>query len=325
MVGKLIGKLIAGPFVGLVSAIAATMRIAAGLWKGLISGVRLLSPLFEVVTDGFMSIVDAILDVAESLGFVTGVGDEFGGMWEDTSRVIGFVLGTAIMPLVAALALIGQTIKVAARVIAITVSGVVGTFRNLWEFMRGMMQFVTGDFSGGWKTMKDAATSQLQTVVEFFKGALKVLKDQFNTFLDFIANTAAKIPEKFRPGSLDTFIAQRAIRTETIDDTALAKAESRRFSLNELNAIASRPVVPFANHTAGAAEAGNKRGGPTADEFKTAMSEVLEDFARNRSKKPQQQQTFKLVADGAVLATAQKSAGQTDAALNFGGDFFGDD
>jgi hypothetical protein len=53
------------------------------------------------------------------------------------------------------------------------------------------------------------------------------------------------------------------------------------------------------------------------------MTEVLENFARSNAQKPQKQ-TINLVTDGEVVGSAQAEAGQKNAALAFGGDFFGE-
>lgn len=209
-IGKIVGGVLGKVVVWLMNAAGIAIRIWTGLMRGAKAAYSFIEPFVDFLVTSFESLFDAIGQLLTALGIVDSKGLENTATWETFGKVLGFIGTMVLLPIVQGITFMTRVVTSAIRVLA----RIVTWLKSLWsaakDFGRGFkLMFKDGDTLGALRAFASGFRKIFDGLVEFFKGNLEDIQKAIGEALDFLADVAAKIPDRFRPEFLDEFIASR--------------------------------------------------------------------------------------------------------------------
>lgn len=325
-VGNFIGTVF-GKAAELVIAIIGRLAIVyAGFVKGFRAGMKIMAPLINGVVDAFYSLGEVVATLFEEMGLLGEVSNENADIWDGIGQVLGFVRSAVLMPMLVTIRNLISMVKFWVNVVVAGVRLIKSTFGGLIDIAHGILKFFMGDWKEGWKLIVGGLKGMFQGLLDFFVDIFDAIAVRINDMLDLLADVAAQLPASVRPAFLDSFIAQRGLRkTQEVGSQMEAELEAKSLEEDRYRSLAARPVIPYANNIAGAAEAQAKQAptqGTGSDAVKQGMLEALRELDGSR---PQQKKVTQIVMDGEVLAQKTEAQRADTAARSFGADVGGDD
>lgn len=320
--GKFIGNLIGRFFVGFVDLLTFAVTGIAGFVTGFNTAVNLLSPLFQFIGEAMRGTMDAVTDLLATFGLLDSGVDKSVGVFEGLGRVLGFALPLLFKPLLTVFAIFFGVLEFGINLINRFALRIIDRFRNVRDFMMGFIKFVTGDFSGGWTLMKDAAINELKGIRDFFVGMFNDLTRQFSKFVNFAANILDKVPEAIRPQFVDDFITRREIVQLTREGDDEEKLDRTIVARNELSELARTVAFTLPSPTRTRTREGGTATTPGSDisQLTAEVSELVEVLrGATSTRRTPRSDTIKVIIDG---VEAQSKAVRRSAALSGGADLF---
>lgn len=196
-----------GAFNPIVAAVVAAIALLAlgfiSAWKNSESFRNAVMDLLEAVKDLAQSAIDLIQAVWEVIEpVVQKIADAFMTLWNDTLSVVFVNIITIVAQVLTALInfvtwivetmgpLISGGLQVVAGVFDTVFSTIAGIVSGLITTLKGLIQFITGVFSGNWKEawtgIKNIFKGILNMIITLFEGMVNFVIDLVNTMLTVI-------------------------------------------------------------------------------------------------------------------------------------------
>ncbi len=310
--GRFIGKIVTV----IVDYAGVVMRYWSGFVYGIMSAVEYFRPVFNWVSEAFGELVDAVKVLFGQLGLLNAEGSFNSEVWGELGYAIGWVVTAAIQPMLVAMRVAVKVVTWVVRAIGAVISWV----REKWlEFKTDLdkLQAIEDRWIARLTKFSAKFKSIWQGIVDFVKGIFDDLKSALNGALDFIAEVADRIPQRFRPEFLDEFITTRQQGTGeggSIGGRAaeLVSASSARGAGTEAAASATGLVGSLVARGAQRSSSEQAR----AAEQSGLLTKIAEAAAKPAVAATP---TLRLYIDGRELATRVESGQRKNSALAFEG------
>ncbi len=306
-IGKILGRVVT--FV--VDSVGAMLRVWAGFIRGVVGAVDFFKPVFELLITAFGEVVEAIRGLLIELGLAGEEGTMNTEIWGQLGEVLGWVVTTAIQPLVLGLTGLAKVAAFVFRTIGKVISWVKGVFTSFREEYQ-QLQDIEDRMLARLATFSKAFKKIWQGIVDFVVGIFDELKAALNSAIDFIADIAARIPARFRPQFLDDFIASRQEGDQGGVLAAKVIATARNASAPPLPTDEGRVVAGKAIEQKATGEARAAR--TQSAGFRGIMAGVARMLEQKKAAEAAGGPAIKLFIDGRELAArVEKAAGRASA------------
>jgi phage-related protein len=314
--GARLGRFLGGVVTVIVDYAGVLMRFWSGFTLGVMSAVEFFRPVFTWLGEAFGELVVAVKGLFAELGLLNETGSFNTEVWGELGYAIGWVVTAAIQPMVVALRTAVRVVTWVVRAIG----GVIGWVREKWRAFKAdldKLQAIEDRWLARLTKFSAKFKAIWQGIVDFVKGIFDDLKAALNGALDFIAEVADRIPQRFRPEFLDEFIATRQQGTGeggSIGGRAaeLVNASSNRGAGTEAAASANGLVGSLVARSAQRSSSEQAR----AAEQSGLLSKLAEAATKPATAAAP---AVRLYIDGRELATRVESGQRKNAALAFEG------
>lgn len=326
--GIMLGRVLARVATIVIFMLAVYIAMWLGFAKGVKKALSIMGPFIDQIVESFSDISGAITDMLVELGLMNEDVALSTDIFEGLGAVLGFLPTIILGPIVAAFTVFTQILKFVLRVFLAVFRLIKSSVTGIIEIFMGFKQIADGDFLGGMKAIGAGIRTIFGGMVDFLGGVFDAIAEQINDLLDLLADVLSVIPQANLPPEVRRVLT--AIETRRTSRLS-AGADADQAAIDESNqrqkqSFAGGVTIPFANNTAGAAEAqaGGSKGGTDKDAVKQGLLEAAAELNAKGGKQTQKQ-AVNVLLDGETIATAVEEVNKATAALGFGGDMFEED
>ena len=205
--GAAIGEALAKVVTVVADALTDLVHLSAGIIAGLRQALTTFQPVFGFVGQALGFLAESIRGLIADVTGLTGQARGGASVWTDLGEVLGWVAGTAITALAAAL----SVVAIALRTVVALVRGVVEAFvwlgTTIGETAARLYLFFAETLPRAFHQVATAVRAFFQPVVAFIEGVADSIRTALDRLIAYVGHLASKIPERFRPALLDSVVA----------------------------------------------------------------------------------------------------------------------
>jgi TP901 family phage tail tape measure protein len=226
-IGRVFGQVVSV----LVDALAAIVRVAAGIVSGVRSALSYFRPVLEFLGTTVRALADAFGGLLSDIVGVSDKARDGTSVWSGLGQVIGVVAGNLVVILAGALSVITTALTGVIAVVRAVIQAFTWLGRYLGETAAKIYLLFTETIPHAVKTVVGAIRTFFQPLLDFITGIVDGIHSALDRVISFVGRLVAKIPARFRPAFLDSIVdAGEAAEQSIAERAARAAAPALRAS-----------------------------------------------------------------------------------------------